>query len=178
MQNTGFPASDIPNQYDSYSIFPQQFDNWEFPSNDFETQGDPHPSVFRNQNPQSRVKIPKDNNVERTRVGSWDPKFLQKGKMKKFQHNNGLGYTQGLPSNCQNMKKSSGYTKVKRKKEKGQNKQINQNIFTQAFGGSPAEIQPHDIPPVPHNAIPYVDVREPPKTAKFDTFKQNLPKTK
>jgi hypothetical protein len=173
----GFESMGFYNQSQDMSFYPKQ--------DPISTQGDPHPSMFKgnNQQPKRKIKPPTEDN-QQMRVGSWDPKFLAKSGIKKFHHNNGQGYKQGQPSSCQMMKKSTGYSKVKRNKKvkakQGQNKQMynSQNIFSQAFGGA-EEIPPaQSEPPVPQNQVPFLDIQEPPKTAKFDTFNQNMPKSK
>jgi len=166
--------------YENTSSMSQPFDNNFYSEKELSNPGDPHPSVFKNQNPQPKAKIQKDSSNHQMRVGSWDPKFLQKGKIKKYQHNNGQGYMQGQISNCQNMKKSGGYSKVKRDKKKKQKNPPdfnNQNIFSQTFGGEIDEEQkPWGVSI--QKQVPFVSLQGPPKTAKFDNFNQNLPKSK
>lgn len=144
--------------------------------------GDSHPSFYKNQNQKAKPKVPQDHNTQ-LRAGSWDPKFLQKGDIKKFQHNNGQGYTEGQISSWQNIKKSSGYSKVKRNKKFKQKVQNNkgfntQSIFSQAFGEPQESELEYAEGMVPVNHVPFVNIQDPPKTAKFDTFNQNLPKSK
>ena len=106
---------------------------------------------------------------------------MQKGKIKKFQHNNGQGYTKGQISNWQNMTKSGGYSKVKRDKTKKpkNSKNINsQNIFSQTFGNQNQSENKAEEILGPNHQVPFVDVQGPPKTAKFDKFNKNIPKSK
>ena len=63
-----------------------------------ETIGDPHPSLFRNINPPTKIKQKKESE-EAINVGSWDPKFLQKSGIRKFRHNEGQKYKDGYVMN-------------------------------------------------------------------------------
>jgi hypothetical protein len=153
-----------------------------YPHEQVITPGDPHPSLFKTQDQKTKVKVRQDHNTQ-LRAGSWDPKFLQKGDIKKFQHNNGQGYTEGQISSWQNIKKSSGYSKVKRNKKFKQklknSKGFNtQSIFSQAFGEPQENEQDRSEGMTMQNQMPYVGIQDPPKTATFDTFYQNLPKSK
>lgn len=63
-----------------------------------ETIGDPHPSLFRSLNPPVKTQQRKDPE-ESMKVGSWDPKFLQKSGIRKFRHNEGQKYKEGFVMN-------------------------------------------------------------------------------
>lgn len=193
-------ASQQPMQHSQF--YPQQhqqfyepqyqgFDNSDFygghPENvgyskqSFGPQGDPHPSLFCNNNPPPKMKL-KPETESQMRTGSWDPKFLQKGGIRKFHHNNGQRYMEGQISNSSNMKKCAAYSKVKKnKKYKGKKKNDSNNydggnIFTQTFSSMQGQIQDPDVGA--QNQVPFLDIGNPPQTAKFSTFNQNLPKPK
>lgn len=213
MQENMQPASNSPlwgssgmptqNQFTSSQFYPQypnegQFQGYDsmgyqqFPQNEsmgfynqqpMGTQGDPHPSVFKDSHqppPKVRVRNDSDNQM---RVGSWDPKFLQKGGIKKFYHNNGQSYKDGQIANWTNMKKGAGYAKV-RKNKKGQNKKKaenkrkfdSQNLFSQTFGNEDQQKGFENV--ADQNQVPYLDYQNPPQTAKFNNFNQNIPKSK
>lgn len=148
----------------------------------FGTPGDPHPSMFKSNQPQPKVRVKQESETE-MRAGSWDPKFLQKSGIRKFHHNNGQGYTEGQIANWTNMKKSTGYSKVKKtkkfknKKKDSKGQFDSHNIFTQTFGESEPQ-QTHFEPQPNPNQVPFLNIKNPPKTAKFNTFNQNLAKTK
>jgi len=189
LQNTQMPQNQTQDPWQmgdgfgdpSQHLFSQPFDTFSATMNNGpnfgEIEGDMHPSFYRNQNPQTKKTKKKDPQKE-MRVGSWDPKFLSKGKIKKFQHNNGNNYAQGQISNWQNMKKSGGFSKVKRNKNKNKGISNSQNIFTATFGAPQVEEKPEEMPQVQNNQMPFLNIQDPPITAKFDNFKQNLPKSK
>jgi len=200
-QNTGYsmPQQNYMGMSDNYNQqFPQQpgfdagyqgFESMGFygapadapgmGNNSFMPPGDPHPSMFRSNQPPPQVKIKQQSN-DQMRAGSWDPKFLQKSGIKKFQHNNGKEYTEGQIANWNNMKKNPAYSKVKknkRSKKKPQNHQVSdqQNIFSQTFGGpesqEPQQDQFGDLDNP--NQLPFY-MQDPPNTVKSTNFNQSM----
>jgi len=76
-----FANNDKPRKQMDASMFPMQNQMQANPQfycqQQCEVLGDPHPSTFRNNNPPAKAKE-RRNVEEEMRVGSWDPKFLQK----------------------------------------------------------------------------------------------------
>ena len=128
-----------------------------------------------------QLKLNKQQSSDQVKCGSWDPKFLEKKNINKYHHNNGQGYQDGQISNWSTIMKSSGYNKVKgkskiKKNKKIQNKQTfdSQNIFSQTFGslneGTDLQLSSN----VEVNQVPFLNIDNPPKTAKFNNFNQNM----
>lgn len=165
--------------FGSQDFYPGAGEKVGFNQQDWGYPGDPHPSIFCSNNPPAKVKVKPDTD-EQMRTGSWDPKFLQKSGIRKFHHNNGQKYIQGHISNSQNIKKSAGYSKVKKTKKFRNNKKKshndNPNIFTQTFGGGIHE-DPQVEDPSGQGQVPFLNIGNPPQTAKFSMFNQNLPKS-
>lgn len=156
-------------------------DNSGFYQDPFFPPGDPHPSMFKNNQQPPKPKVRQETNNQ-LRVGSWDPKFLQKSGNKKFRHNDGQQYSKGQIATWSDMKKNPSYSKVKKtkkigKKRNDKNMYDNNNIFSQTFGGEPSHSTQFEVIEK-QSQVPFMNYHNPPGTAKFNAFSQNLQSTR
>jgi hypothetical protein len=167
--------------YESTGFYNVSNENSGFYQDPFIPPGDPHPSMFKNNQQPHKAKVKQETNNQ-LRVGSWDPKFLQKSGNKKFRHNDGQQYSKGQISTWTDMKKNPGYSKIKknrntRKKRNEKGMHDDNNIFSQTFGGEPSHSIKFEVVEKP-SQVPFMNYHNPPGTAKFNAFSQNLQTTR